>query len=159
MTLVVFVPFTATQTLGNVYTVANKLKVNSLSFLAASILSVITTFFVVKYTDLGIFAIAGISSIYSILRNLIVTIPYISRLVGKKWFYFYKDVCVSLISCFVVGLIALGFRFIILPQSWIALVLACAVSVLVALVANFFVILNKKQRNELFRKFTKSKIN
>ncbi len=155
LTLVIFIPFCATQTLYNVYTATNKLKLNSISFLVTSVLSAITTFIVVKYTDLGVFAIAGISSIYSILRNLVITIPYVSRLVGKKWFYFYKDVGISLFSCLVVGLISVGFRFLFLPQSWLALVLACALSVIIALVANAFVLLNKEQRSQLLSKIIK----
>ena len=152
LTLMVYIPFCATQTLQNVYTVANKLKVNSITFLITGFTSAIATFFAVKYTSFGIFAVAGISSFFSMLRNLLVTIPYVSKLVGKKWYYFYKDVFLSFISCALAGFVSNLIKILLKPNSWVCLIIACCISVVFSLTINAFVLLNKDQRIKIIKK-------
>ena len=155
LTLLIYIPFCATQTLYNIYTATNKLAFNSISFLITGGLSAIATLIAVKYTSLGIFAVAGISSIFSILRNLFISIPYAAKLMNKKWYYFYKDVLLSLISCLIVGTISFIIRMIFSPHSWFMLFLACFIAVIFTLVANVFILLNKSQRIEFFNKILK----
>ena len=152
LTLMMYMPVCGTQALYNVFTATNKLKLNSITFLIMGVLSSITTIVVVKYTNLGVLAVAGISSVFSILRSLVFTIPYTSKLVNKKWFYYYKDVVVSLLSCGIVGLISFFIKFLISPNGWIELIVACGVSAISSLIINIFIVMNKQQRKTFLTK-------
>lgn len=105
-----FVFFSGTQALYNVYTAANKLQVNSISFVSTGFLNAIIVFLYLKSGGkYGVYAIVGVSSILSIIRNTFL-LPYISYLLQVKWYEFYKDIlktclCVAcnVIVCFVVS--------------------------------------------------------
>lgn len=133
--------------LSSIFTITNKLKANSLAILVTGLLSAATTFIVLANTDLGIYAIAGISSLFSICRNLFFTIPYAAHCLKLKWYTFYKSVAKSVV-CF--GLMtAVGFvlKLFISINTWLYLIIACAVFSVIALFIAYFVILNKEERS------------
>lgn len=54
----------------SIYTVVNKVKPQALSTLVMSVLSTATVFFLLKFTDLGVYAIVGTSAVYGAIKNL-----------------------------------------------------------------------------------------
>lgn len=152
LTCMMYIPFCGTQTLYNVFTAANKLAVNSISFLVTGILNFLIVYLLLEFTDLGLLAVAGTSSVLSMIRSAIITIPYTAKILGLKWYYFYKDSITSLICCGLVALISVGFRYLIMPKGWGMLILAIAVSVIMSIICSIFVILNKEQRKKLLVK-------
>ena len=111
--------------------------------------SVLLTVIVIVYTDLDIYAVAGVSSIVTILKNLVFTIPVASKLIDMKWYTFYPQVGQSLLSCTLVIAIGLLVRAIIPVSSWITFFLACGIVGILSLCANMFIVLNKEERNYL----------
>ena len=146
------IPFCGTQTLYNVFTVKNKLKVNAISFFTTGMLSVFLTFILLKFTNLGLYAIAATSSILSILRNMFVTLPYTAKLLNLRWYKLYGEVFKSILCCLCVFIIGCALRFLILPQNWIVLILSILCTVIISLFINIFIILNKTQRRQLLNK-------
>ncbi len=152
-----FIPLSGTQVLYNVFTTTNKLKVNSISVVVCGLLNCVVVFLLLKFTSLGLYAIAGVSSIIMILRNLVIAVPYSAKVLGLKWYTFYKDVLISCISAVVAGAICFGFRYLIVPSSWILLVVSVLVACLVSFVVLMFIILNKNERKTLLSKFRRKK--
>lgn len=152
LTCMVFIPFCGTQTLYNVYTSANKLAVNSVSFIITGLLNFVVVFILLKCTDLDLYAVAGVSSILSMCRNGMITIPYIAKILKVKWYYFYKDVGKSLFCCLIVGIVSFAVRIIIYPSSWISLIIAVGIAAILSLCLNIFIVLNKEQREQLLLK-------
>lgn len=68
----------------SLFTVINKVKQQAVSSLIMSILSTITVFVLLKYTDLGVYAIVGVSAVYGALKNLIYNIVYLAKHAGIK---------------------------------------------------------------------------
>ena len=54
----------------SMYTVVNKVRPQALSSLVMSVLSTISVFLLLKFTNLGVYAIVGTSAIYGALKNL-----------------------------------------------------------------------------------------
>lgn len=152
VTCMVYVPFCGTQTLYNVFTAANKLAVNSITFLVTGVLNFLVVFLLLKFTNLGLMAIVCSSVSLTMLRSFVVTIPYTAKVLGLKWYYFYKDSITSILCCGIVALVSVAFRYLIMPKGWGMLIVAVAVSVLISLVCCIFAILNKEQRNKLLIK-------
>ena len=153
LTCMAFVPSAGTQTLHNVFTATNHLKVNSVSFLISGFINVVVVYYLLSNTDLGVFAIAGVSSIITILRNLIVTIPYTALILDLPWYEFYKDILISLACCTLNYIVAKGVMFIISNNGWISLFISIMITCCLSLTLDMYLVLNKAERKKLLSKF------
>lgn len=141
-----------TQILYNVFDTVNKVKQNSIAMITSGIISALVTFILVKFTDYGIFAVAGVSTFVNLARNMIFTVPMAAKYLGFKWYRFFPQVATTVISSLV--LVGIGF-FIkpVLPQgSWIMLILAATVLAILGLAINIGIVLNKSERKFLLDK-------
>ena len=128
LTIMAYIPWAGLQVLYNVFTATNHLKVNSVAFVAGSVLNVIVVLVLLSTTDLGIYAIAGTSSAITIVRNLVVTAPYIARLLELKWYGFYREVGVSIGSAALAAVISFAVASAIGTTSWAGLVISAFAS-------------------------------
>lgn len=152
LTCMAFIPWAGPQALYNVFTAANRLKVNSIAFTATGVLNIFVVYAALKFTDLGVVAIAGTSSALTIIRNLAVTAPYIAKLLGLKWYEFYKDVWISMGCCLINFAAAALVKQIYVPKNYIGLFMAVAMTCLISILADFYFILNKEEQNVIIRK-------
>lgn len=157
LTCMAFIPFSGPQTLYNVYTTTNKLKVNSLSVILGGLVNILIVVVLLKFTNLGLYAVAGVSSCISIARNMIITVPYTAKLLGLKWYTFYEDVAVSVLCCICSGLVCFCIKHIIATNSWMMLITAVAVSCIISTLLLFTVLLNKQEKQKLLHKFKKTR--
>jgi len=144
------IPMAGPQALYNVYTASNKLRVNALSFLGTGILNVAIVYIVLSSgTPYGIYAIAGISSLLSIVRNMAVTIPYTASILGLKWYEFFKDVGLSLLCCLLVLACILAIKHIMPLSGWVGLIVMAAVAAILAVAAQSFIVLSRSERQNV----------
>jgi len=133
------------------------LKINSVSVVAGGLINFVVVYILLKNTDLGLYAVAGVSSLVSIIRNLVITVPYTAKLLGLKWHTFYKDV---LNSCYITAvMIFLSFivKKIIIPHNWLLLVVSVTLTCVVCLFVSYFVLLNRSERQGLKNRFLRRK--
>lgn len=151
-----FIPVAGTQTLYNVFTAANKLQVNSITFIVAGVLNVLAVYLYLK-TDAtyGVYVIAGVSSCITIIRNMIVTIPYTARILGLKWNVFYRDVLVSLLCAIINAVVALAVIYIIHLSGWMGLLVKLIITTIATIAIEMIVVLNKSERQILLNKIIK----
>jgi len=140
----------------NIFSVTNKLKVNSISLIISGLLNSLIVLILLKTTDLGIYAVAGVSVIILILRNLFISIPYAAKVcLGQKWYFFYGDVLKTIVTTLVVCLIGFIIKQIIPVTSWITLVLVAFLITIISLIIEFFFILNKKEKKIIIQLLNK----
>lgn len=141
-----------TQILYNVFSTVNKVKPNAIAMVLCGAISTVITILLIKFTDLGIFAVAGVSTFCNLIRNMTFTLPVTAKYLGYKWNKFYPQVITTVISS--VGLIAVYYFInLFLPSgSWIKLIISAFVLGFVGLIINIFVVLNKSERTFLFDK-------
>ena len=141
LTISNFIPWAGPQVMFNVFTVMNKLKVNSVTYFVGAVLNVALVLLALNFTELGIYAIAGISAFISIVRNLVIIAPYVSRLLELPWWSMYGEVVISLLSVGASIVVATAFGALIPASSWAALaldiVLSCLISWVIVFVATF----------------------
>lgn len=130
----------------NIFTVFNKIKINSLVVILSGVVSTAIVFILLKTTSLGIYAVAGVSTGVSIIRNLAFTLPYGAHCIGKKWYVFYVDilrpVIYALISCLVIFVIKNIYVF----SGWFDLFILGIISVVVAIIISGFLMMNSNDR-------------
>lgn len=130
----------------NMYTVLNEVKKYSIVFVSTSLLSIVIVFVLLKTTSLGVFAIAGVSTVVSILKTIIFVIPYISVKMGYKWCKFFPIIMKNLavvLSCIFVQLYIKSFFDI---DTWIKLIMVGVGSVILSAIVNTLFILGKNGR-------------
>lgn len=152
------IPLSGIQILYNVFTVKNKLKINSLSFLITGILNVFIVLFFVCYTDFGIYAIAGTSSILAIIRNIFVLIPYASILLKLKYYYFYKSIFVTLLCFCVTVSISFVIKLLFNIDGWLDIVILTISSGLISYVLNSILMFDKSEFKKITQ-FIKGRLN
>lgn len=152
-----YIPLAGPQVLNNIFTTANRLQLNSISVLVGGLINVITVILLVEFTDLGLLAIAAISTIISIVRNLVITIPYSAIILNLKWYTFYKDVLLSCLCCLVNGVFCGIFQFLIVPTSWLRMVISVFFACAFSLISLFIILLSQQEKQQLLSKLRRRK--
>ncbi len=141
----------------NITTVTNKLKVGAIAVLSSGILSIAFTFLMLNITDLGIYVIAGGSTIFSIARNLIYLVPYSAICLGLKWYTFYIDVLKAIISYLVMVVVGTLLVPLVTINSWFSLAFYVVLFCILCAFIGYFAILNKEDRKIILQKIGKVK--
>lgn len=136
----------------NIFTIFNKLKLSSISVVVTGIISFVITYLAVKYTSLGLIAIAGVSVALVIIRNIIILMPYAAKCVGIPWYTFYKDMLLNIFVVLYSVVIALFVKNILDINSWIMLIVASGIASILIAIINYFILLNKTERKEILEK-------
>lgn len=130
----------------NIFTVTNKLKANALWVIASGFLNIILVLMLLETTSYGLYIVAGVSTIISIIRNLAFTVPYGAKYLNVRWTTFYPEILKSILCVIVVTMLGLLLRYFINVESWFGLLLSCGLIGLLGLVSNCLLILNKNER-------------
>lgn len=138
----------------NVFTVLNKIKTNSILVCITGMLNVGIVFVLLKTTSLGLFAVAGVSTILSIVRNLAYTVPYGAKYVGKKWYTFFPEILKSVSCVIIISIVGYLIRLFMIKKSWSMLFIFALITTIIGFLLNYFIVLNKRDR-----KYLKNRIN
>ena len=141
----------------SVFTVTNKVKQNSIALLITGVLSSITVFILLKLTDLGVYAIVGVSSFYGILRNLFFTPMYAAYCLKIKSTLFYKQIFKNIFYMFLLVMIFIFIKSFIIIDNWISFFMTGITCFIVGCILNFLLFLNKNEKSTILLKL-KNKI-
>lgn len=128
-----------------IFSVTNKLKIPSLVMFGTGIFTVIINLILLKFTNLGVYVIAGTSSVLSLLRNYIFTPLYGAHCLNVKKTTFYHEIITGNI-CLAVNL-AVGFILykICIGATWLSLIVSAGCMAVICIVINFFIVLSKDE--------------
>lgn len=135
-----------TAVMNNVFTTVNKVKVNSIALMITGGASIFITFLFIRFSNLGIYAVAGVSSIVMIIKNIVFMLPVTSKMLGFKWYQFYPLVGTSILSSAMIIAIGIIVRIIIPIDSWGTFFAACFCIGGIGLVLNLMIVLNRDER-------------
>lgn len=141
----------------NVYSVVNKVRINAFIMLGSGLVSLVITIIIVLVTDYDLYAVAGISSVVTIIKEYALTVPITTRLLGYKWYQFYPQIGLSVFSTFLVIGVGVVMRFLIPVNSWLTFLVVAVLIAGISFTLNIFIILNKEERTAILDKI-KNKI-
>ena len=130
----------------NVYSVVNKVRINAIIMLLSGAASLAITFLLMKFTDYDLYVVAGVSSIVTIIKEYTLTVPITTKLLGYKWYQFYPQIGLSVLSTLIVIGVGIVVRLIMPIDSWATFFVAALLTAGISLIVNLFVILNKEER-------------
>lgn len=131
-----------------VFGVTNKVKIPALVTLANGILTVAINVLLLNFTNWGVYAIAGTSSVLGLLRDYLFTPLYGAHCLKVKKRTFYHEIITGNV-CLVLNLVVgcLMYAFLSTGSTWISLILSAGSMVVICIVINFFIVLNQSERS------------
>lgn len=133
--------------LSNVFLLVNKLKVNSLIWLIAGIFDAGIVVLLVNFTQLGVYAVAGVSKFVAIIIYLSYWPLYTSKYLKVKSTIFYRLIIryafVSIVMGIVLGIIK---QFFLLSENWGDFLTQSITLGIVGIVINYFLFLEHDDR-------------
>lgn len=138
-----------TKTLYSMFTVCNKLKPSVLISLCSGILNVILVLILVKFTDLGVFAVAGVSSVLISIKATVFVPLYTAHIMEVKLTTYYPSIIRGWICFFAVLILFIAINHFIIIGSWLVLIAVCLVGALIGYVISLPLIFSKKEMSKL----------
>lgn len=151
--------FTGMQPLFNVFTVVNKVKENSLVTIVNGLIIIVVTLALVKYTSLGVYAVAGVSVVCCFIKNIVFVIPYSAKYLGLNKYVFFETLRPSVYCTVILCLIGVVMRFLFTANTWPRLILAAIFFTIIGFVATTFIVLTARERSALIHRFRVSNRN
>lgn len=136
--------------LNNVFTTMNKVKYNSFALVITGMVSIGITLSFIKFTNWDLYAVAGVSSIVMIIKDLCFMVPITAKFLGFKWYQFYPQVGTSIICSATIIVAGNIIRMFMSANSWLEFFITCGVIGIIGLILNMMIVLNKEERVYLF---------
>ena len=152
LTLIPYMFSVCSYSLPNIDTVTNKLKRASIFTLIISIVTVVTEIFVLKVTDLGVMAIAGVSSFYWVIKVVIFNPLNAARNLNVKWYTFYGTFLKSLFCLVILLCMYFLINSFVAITSWIQLISIGIVLGIIGYLVSFIIILSNDERKIILNK-------
>lgn len=146
LTIIPMIVTGSINTIFNVYTVTNKLKIPALVLLITGILNTTVVFILLKTTNLGVLSIPITSFVIGLIRNLIFTPIYAAKCLEVKWNTFYKAIARGCICALTMIVLCYAFKHSFNINSWIKLIITGGVCSVISLSINLFVVFKKDER-------------
>ncbi len=134
-----------------VFMITNNLIADAIFMLAISITSIVITLYLINTTSLGLYAIAGVSSLLEIGRRTIFWPIYTAKYSDAKWHTFYPDYFKSWLCMTVVIGIGILMRKLIHIKSWLTFVSVASITAFVSFPINAMLITRKQSRQRALR--------
>lgn len=98
LTMISMVASFSVLPLQSVFGITNRLKWSSLAIFISGVLNITLVMILIYNTDLGLYAIAGVSSFLEIFRNLVFVPLYAAHCLGQRSFTFYPIIGKSILN-------------------------------------------------------------
>ncbi|WP_099469147.1 lipopolysaccharide biosynthesis protein [Konateibacter massiliensis] len=140
------------QVLYHVFIITKRVKENAIVMLLSGMMTTLIVFILLKNTNLGIYAVAGVSTAIGLLRNLTFTPMFAAKSLGVKWYRFYSDIGLGFVSIGSIVILGVLSKMLIPIDSWFRLFAVGIPTGVLALVVNYFIILTRTEREILAEK-------
>ena len=141
----------------SVNTVTNKLKVPVLVTFGVGVVSTILVLILVSTTELGVYAVAGVSSALLIVRVLFFVPTYAAHNLELPLFTFYRTFFKAIGCAGVLFILFAFFKKVVVIDSWWDLIACGLIFGMCGYIVNLFLILNKSERLRLKNMILKRK--
>lgn len=138
-----------------VNTITTKLKVPVLVSIVIGIVNVSIVLLLLNVTSLGVYAVAGVSSILWVLRIFLFVPTYAAWSLKVKLNVFYIPLLKGCLNVFIVGGLFCILSYLINIDSWSAFIITCLVVGTAGYLLCFFILFNKKEKNKVISKIKK----
>lgn len=131
-----------------IFAITNRLKWPSIAIFTTGILNIIVVFGLLKTTNFGLYAIAGVSSFIEIFRNLLFVPMYASHCLQVNKFYFFKFISRSLSYFAILIIVYYGISKLLKIDTWSSLLLVICLMIIVGIFIGYYFMLNNIEKEK-----------
>ena len=142
-----------------IYTITNKIKTDAILRIVLGVINILIVYILLKNTNLGIYAIAGVSTTVGTIFNVFFVPMYTSHCLRIKKSAFYPVLIKYILTTFLIIILLLGLNKLIIPTNWIELIISGMLSLIIGVTINYFALLNKHERKYLLEIILKRLMN
>lgn len=139
----------------NVFIAANRIKIPAIAHVLGGLVSTIIVLILLATTNIGLYAIAGVSSIIEIVKIIVYILPYGSNLLNEKKWHLNKFSIKSALSIWSMAIIGVVFTQFVMVSNWLIFFLFGSIYALIVLSFNFLVFFSKSERAHIKREITR----
>ena len=143
------------QPLFYTYTLTLKNRIPCYVTIGSGILNVIGMYVLLKYTNLGLYAVVGTTTVLGFITFMIFTPIYSAHCLGLKWNVFYPGIFRVLSAAVVITLVLKTLFMNFMPSTWIGLIVSALCSCIIGVPIFMFIVLDKENRNLVINKLKK----
>lgn len=136
----------------SVNTITTKLKIPVLVSTMIGIANVIIVFVLVNTTELGVYAVAGVSSVLALGRILLFAPTYAAHSIRQPLHVFYKPLLRGMLNSLVIGTAFGLIRYMSDFTGWFDFILVCAFAAVIGYILSFFIVFERDERRRLKEK-------
>lgn len=144
--------------LANIFTVTNRIKVPTIATFLLALMSTGSVFLLLRFTDLGIYAIVGVSAFYLCIKELVFVPLYAAMCLEVKLYSFFKSIIQSLFVVAVSLVISYLFGTNAIVTGWISLIKWAVISSGVVFAVIVIMLFRKKDYITVINKIWKKKV-
>ena len=133
----------------SIFIAIDKVRIYSVVLLISSIISIITTLMLLKFTGLGVYAIAGTSTVILGFTHGVIVPAYAAKLLGRPIWTFWKTELKSWGSLVGLCIIFVGMKNIMDFPNWISFFVNILIAGLIGYVLEFILIFSKQEKKEI----------
>lgn len=137
------------QSIYNIFTVTNQLRLNAIMVISSGVISLVLSLVLIQGNSYGVYLIVGISSMITIVRQLLFSIPYAAKCLGLNWSYFFKELRYMLLGGILTMLVSRVTKLIYIPHSWSTFTIEIALVALISYISASFLLLSKSERKHI----------
>lgn len=132
-----------------VNTVTAKLKMPVLVSAVIGIVNIIIVFAFLQTTDLGIYVVAGVSSILSIGRIFLFAPLYAAHSIQVPYYTFYKPLIRGLLSSLIMMIVFVIIRRMTIINNWFSFFLICIFAAILGYIIAFGIVFSQEERRKV----------
>lgn len=140
------------QPLYQVFTITNKIKQSSIILIIYGFSCILCTYICLRLTNLGVYAVAGVSLVGSLIVALGYHLPFSAKYIGLPKTTFFPEIGKSVIALIVSCAICRTVKVFIVPDTWVSWFAAAIAAAIGSVIVNFFIILKRNERAALLNK-------
>ena len=133
----------------HIFTITNRLKWPSIAIFITGLSNILIVLVLIKYTNFGLYAIAGVSSILEIFRCLIFVPLYSAHCISIKPSILYRPILKALVYMFLLVASSLGIVYLIPVVSWMRLLIDGVIMVIVGILIGVVFMIKRDERKKL----------
>lgn len=130
----------------NIFTITNRVKGNAILNLLSGGISTALVFLLINITDLGVYAIVGVSAIVGLIKGFTIVPIYVAKCLNVKWNTFLPTILRYIISTAITVLVYFGLSLLISVNSWGMVLATILLCVIIGVGINYLVLFNKSDR-------------
>lgn len=144
------------EPLWNVFTVANKVKQSSIFLITFSFITIGIVMLIIPFVsdiNVKLYVIAGVSTVFAVLRSLTFLPLYGAKCLNLKAGTFYPIIFKTIFSTTISTVISLLVKKIFTINSWVTLIIAALITSVASILINLVLVFNKKDRQDFIEMF------